>query len=81
MQKKTKKNTNLLLYWLYYADACNEFAGPIFASLRLQATQLNSKKCRSGGGPARDLILTPPAPETNAIPVNQVFRSKILSSF
>ena len=30
--------SNLLLYTLYYAEACNEFAGPIFASLRPQAT-------------------------------------------
>ena len=26
--------SNLLLYTLYYAEACNEFAGPISASLR-----------------------------------------------
>ena len=40
----------LLLYSLYYyAEACNEFAGPITASLRQKATQLLSKKYRSGG--------------------------------
>ena len=26
---------NLSLYLLYYAEACNELAGPIYASLRL----------------------------------------------
>ena len=30
--------SNLLFYSLYYAEACNEFAGPIFASLRLGNT-------------------------------------------
>ena len=43
-QKQVKKSTilvciykvkpYLLLYSLYYAEVCNEFAGPIFASLR-----------------------------------------------
>ena len=30
--------SNLLSYSLYYAKACNEFAGPIFASLHLGNT-------------------------------------------
>ena len=30
--------SNLLSYSLYYAEACNEFAGPIFASLRSDNT-------------------------------------------
>ena len=29
-----KSKSNLSLYSLYYAEACNEFAGPISASLR-----------------------------------------------
>ena len=46
-----------------------------------RATQLLSKKCRSGGEPlatlcpiwpARDLNLGPPAPETNALPLDQL---------
>ena len=46
-----------------------------------RATQLLSKKCRSGGEPlatlcpiwpARDLNLRPPAPETNALPLDQL---------
>ena len=52
-----KSNSNLLLYSLYYAEACNEFAGPISASLRLWATQLLSKKCCSGGEPLATLCL------------------------
>ena len=42
-----KIKSNLSLYLLYYAEACNEFAGPISASLRQRATQLLSKKCCS----------------------------------
>ena len=46
-----------------------------------RATQLFSKKCRSGGEllaklcpiwPAQDLNLRPPAPETNALPLDQL---------
>ena len=46
-----------------------------------RATQLLSKKCRNGGEPlatlcpiwpARDLNLRPPAPETNALPLDQL---------
>ena len=35
---------NRSLYWLYYAEACNEFSGPDSASMRLRATQLLSTK-------------------------------------
>ena len=57
------------------------FSGPIYASLRLRATQIFSKKCRSGGEPlttlcliipVRDLNLRPPAPETTALPLDQL---------
>ena len=40
---------------LHYAEACNEFAGPILASLR-PGTQLLSKKCRRGGEPLATLV-------------------------
>ena len=61
-----------------------------------RATQLLSKKCRSDGEPlatlcpiwpARDLNLRPPAPETNALPLDQlagariVFKIKLISFF
>ena len=46
-----KSKSNLSLYSLYYAETCNKLAGLIFASLRLWAAQLLSKKCRSGGEP------------------------------
>ena len=49
------KLLNLSLYSLYHTDACNEFAGPISASLRLRATQLLLKKCRNGGEPLASL--------------------------
>ena len=39
----------LWLYSLYYAEACNEFTGPIFTSLRMRTTQFLSKKRRSDG--------------------------------
>ena len=77
--KWEQKISNLSLYSLYYAETCNEFAGPISASLRLRAIQLISKKCRSDGEPlatlcsiwqARDLNLRPPDPETNSLPLD-----------
>ena len=73
--------SNLSLYSLYYAEACYELAEPIFLSLHLWATQLLSKKCRSGGEPltavcsiwpAKNVNLRPPATETNALPLNQL---------
>ena len=42
--------SNLSLYLMYYAEACNEIAGPVSASLRLGSTAF-SKKCRSSGEP------------------------------
>ena len=47
--------SSLSLYLLYYAEACNEFAGLISESLRLRPTQLFSKKYRSGGKPLATL--------------------------
>ena len=61
---------------MYYAEAYNELAGPISASLHLQAAELLSTKYRNGGEPlatlcpiwpTRDLNLRPLAPETNAL--------------
>ena len=68
-----------LLYLLYYAEMCIELALPISTSLR-PGQHILSKKCRNGGEPlatvcpislAQDLNLEPPAPETNALPLNQ----------
>ena len=76
-----KIKSNLSLNPLHYVETCNELVGPISASLRLWATQLLSKKCPSDGEPlvtlcliwpARDLNLGPPAPETNALPLDQL---------
>ena len=69
----------IIRYSLDYAKACNEFMGPISASLRMRATQLHSKKYCSGGEPlatlspiwpAQELNLRPPARETNALPLD-----------
>ena len=85
-----KSKSNLSLYSLNYFEACNEFAVPIFASLRLQATQFFSKKYRSGGEllatlcpifPAHNLNLRLPAPETNALSLDYlagVFKATII---
>ena len=43
-QSNSKVKSYLSLYSVYYAEAYDEFAGPISASLGLQATQLLSKK-------------------------------------
>ena len=72
--------SNLSLYSLYYAKAYNELAVPFSVTLRLRKHCL-SKKCRNGGKllttlcpiwPSRDLNLTPPAPETNKLPLDQL---------
>ena len=60
-----KIKSNLSLYLLYYAGACNELAGPISASLRLWTKQLFSKKCRSGGEPLATLCPIWPARDLN----------------
>ena len=49
------KLINLSLYSLYYAETCNESAGPISVSLHLQATQLLLNECRSAGNTVSDL--------------------------
>ena len=75
-----KIKSNLWLNSLHYVETCNDMVGPISTSLRLRATQLRTKKCRSGGKPlatlysiwpAWDLNLWPPAPETNALLLDQ----------
>ena len=74
--RQLKYQINLSLYSLYYAEACNEFAGPIPASLRPRATQLPPKKCRNGGEPLAtlcpiqptlDLKFRSPAPGTERV--------------
>ena len=47
----------LSLYSQNYAETCNNFFGSFSASLRLRATQLLSKKCRSRGEPLATLCL------------------------
>ena len=72
-----KIKPNLSLYLLNYTEVCNEFAGPI-SDQCTQETQLHMKK---RGEPlttlcpissARDMSLKPPAPETNALPLDQL---------
>ena len=73
--------SNFSLYSLYYCEVCNEFAGPISVSLCLQATQLLSNNCRSGGEPlatlcsiwsAWDLNLRPTDLETYVLSLGQL---------
>ena len=73
--------SNLSLHSLYYAEACNELAGRISASLHLRTTKLHSKKFRSSGQPlatlhpiwsAKDLNLRPLVPKKNALPLDQL---------
>ena len=74
--KQVLKNLPILgfifsLHSQYYAEACNELAGPISVSLRLKKMQLHLKQCGGGGEPlatlcpiwpTRGLNLRPPAP-------------------
>ena len=75
-----KSKSNFSLCSLYFHEVCNDFAGPISASLHPGNTAPFFKKCCSGGEPlatlcpmwpARDLNLRPPAPETNALRLDQ----------
>ena len=53
-----KSKSNLSLYSLYYAEACNEFAGPISASLRPGNTapfEEMSQRWRAVGNTVSDL--------------------------
>ena len=49
--------SNLLLYLLYYAEACNRFAGPISVSLRLRSTPFEEplQRWRADGHTVSDL--------------------------
>ena len=53
-EKPNQIKSNLSLYSLDYAEACNELAGPISASLHPGNTA-PLKKCRSGGEPLATL--------------------------
>ena len=74
------RKSNLSLYPLYYAEACNELAG-IISRHCASATQLILKKYTCSGGepltslcpiwPVRNLNLRPPAPKTNALSLDQ----------
>ena len=88
MKKKVK--SNLSLYSLHDAEACYEFPGPISASLRLQATKLLSKKCRSDSEqlatlcsilPAWGLYFKPSGSETSALPLDAFRKSKLSRNF
>ena len=46
----------IIIYSLYNAETCNEFVEPISTSLSLHATQLDSKKRRSGPRFARSEV-------------------------
>ena len=65
----------LSLYSLYYAEACCEFAGPTWASLR-RATQAPfkemSQRRRAVGNAASNFDLRLPAPGTNALPLDHL---------
>ena len=60
--KELKTKSNLILYLLYYAVLCNEFARTIFGSLCLRATLLLSQntvqRWRAVGNIASNLIGT-----------------------
>ena len=64
-----KIKSNRSFFSLHYAEASNKFARTISALLRLRATQLLLKKDRSGGFSA---------PETNALPFDQLIIIKLL---
>ena len=69
--------SNLSLYLMYHAEACNELAG---AHSRVIAPGQRSFFRRNVAElailcpiwPARDLNLRSPAPETNALPLDQL---------
>ena len=59
VRSNLKSKSNLSLYSLYYAEAFNELAGPIFASLRLGNTA-SFEEMSQRFGPTRDSNLEPP---------------------
>ena len=73
--------SNLSLYSLYFTKACNEFAGPIFASLHQRNTaffEKMSQRWRAVGNrllsnlTAQDLNLRPLTLETHALLLDQL---------
>ena len=64
VRSNLKSKSNLSIYSLYYAEACNELAGPISASLRLGSTASFEEMSQRF---ARDSNLQPPTPEMNAL--------------
>ena len=73
---------------MYYAEACNEFEGPISASFcrgNTDPLKEMSQRWRAVGNTVFDLTdlkfdIRPPAPKTNALPIDQrpVIREFIL---
>ena len=70
--------SNLLLYSLYYAEACKGLAGLISASLRPRNTASFEEMSQREQAticliwPFKNLNLRPSAPETNALPLDQL---------
>ena len=72
--------SNVSLYLLYYAEACNELAGPISVSLRLGNTASFEEMLQRwliigntvSDLTSRDLNLRPPVSETNMLPLDQL---------
>ena len=62
-------------YFIILADACSEFAGPIFASLHPDNTapfEEISQRCRAVSNTVSYLDLKAPATETNALLLDQL---------
>ena len=63
------------LFTPYYVEACNKFAGPISAALRLGNTEVTSQRWRAAGNTASDLIgqsnPRPTAPIAMTLPLRQ----------
>ena len=81
--------SNLSLHSLYYAEACYELAGPIFASSRqgnAVAFEVMSQRWRTVGNTVpnlncRDLNVRPPATETNALTLDRLVSTPFFWQF
>ena len=75
-----KYQSNLSLYSLYYAEACNEFTGPVSASFRSGNTAPFEEMLqgwRTIDNAVSDLNLRLPVPETNALLLDQLAGFKL----
>ena len=80
--------SNYSLYLLYYAEACNKFAGHISASLRPDnsaALEEMSQRWRAVGNTVSDLtgqrFEPDPASDTNALPLDRQVGKKAEEAF